>query len=220
MPRFSQCCGVVFLTVVCCCSEQTAYSQKRPAAGPGKPTHVVQPALLEVAPTRADGNPWDTGIGAFARPDLQVTLMRHDEKAWQMATELLMQATERQMKELGQPVPPKFRELFARNAVVSLRCGASIAAHQDQQLKDARAKFAADTTVASDSLLTKLVDGGLQVALGDRVSVFVNDIDLAAHDLLGQTDLEMTKELLAKGELELKFNSVESLRLKIAPIPK
>jgi hypothetical protein len=220
MTSFSRCFGVTFLTLVCFSCTQTASAQKQAAAKAGKPTHLVQPALLEVAPTRADGNPWDTGIGAFARPDLQVTLMRHDEKALQVATELLMQATERQMKDLGQPVPPKFRELFGRNAVVSLRCGAAIAAHQDQQLNDARSKFAADSTVASDSLLAKLTDGGLQVSQGDKISVFVNDIDLAAHDLMGQTDLEITKELLAKGEVELKFNSVDSLRLKIAPIPK
>lgn len=180
----------------------------------------MQPTLLEVAPTRTDGNPWDTGIGAFVRPDLQVTLLRHDEKQIRLATELLRQATERRMKDLGQPVPPQFRELFARNALLSLRCGATIAAHQDQQLKDARSKFAADTTVITDSLLTKLTDGELLVTLGDKVSVFVNDIDLAAHDLLGQTELEITKELVAKGEVDLKFDAVESLRLKIVPVAR
>ncbi len=213
------CCGGIIVVAVWCCWLPTAYAQK-PPANVHRPTHRMQPTLLEVAPTRTDGNPWDTGIGAFVRPDLQVTLLRHDEKQIRLATELLRQATERRMKDLGQPVPPQFRELFARNALLSLRCGATIAAHQDQQLKDARSKFAADTTVITDSLLTKLTDGELLVTLGDKVSVFVNDIDLAAHDLLGQTELEITKELVAKGEVDLKFDAVESLRLKIVPVAR
>jgi hypothetical protein len=37
---------------------------------------------------------------------------------------------------------------------------------------------------------------------------------------MGEQEVEITKELLAKGELELKFNSVESLQLKLVPVEK
>jgi hypothetical protein len=197
---------------VLACTTQAA--EKKPA----KPTHVLQPTMVEVAPTRENGNPWDTGIGSFARPDPQVTLMRHDVAALKEATMLLGQAMERRMTDLGRPVPPQFKGMFEKNAIQSLRCGRSIEALNDEQLTKARAKFAADTSVASDSILAKLTDGGLRVGLGDRVTIYVNDIDLAAHDVMGQTELEITKELLTKGETELKFNSVESLRLKLVPI--
>lgn len=185
---------------------------------PAKPTHVLQPTMLEVAPTRENGNPWDTGIGAFARPDAQVTLMRNDAAALKEAAVLLEQAMERRMTDLGRPVPPQFKGMFEKNAIQTLRCGRSLEAMKDEPLNKARAKFMADTVVASDSILSKLTDGGLRVAMGDRVTVFVNDVDLAAHDVMGQHELEITKELLTMGDLELKFNSVESLRLKLVPI--
>ncbi|MDX1946593.1 MAG: hypothetical protein SFU86_14420 [Pirellulaceae bacterium] len=187
---------------------------------PGKGTHNLQPTLIEVAPAQPDGNAWDTGVGAFARPDPQVTLMRHDAKAQQETVELLVQATERKMKDLGRPVPTKFKELFSTSAMQTLRCGAAIEAFQDRALSEARGKFAADSSVASDSLLAKITDGALRVSLGDKISIFVNDIDLASHDLMGQSEVEITKELLTKGELVLKFNSIESLRLSVVPIAK
>ncbi|WP_145096390.1 hypothetical protein [Anatilimnocola aggregata] len=174
--------------------------------------------MLEVQPTQPNGNPWDTGIGAFARPDPQVTMMRNDPKLLQVATDMLIDVMEQRMKDLGRPVPPRFREVFARGAMTSLRCGKSLEALQNPELTAIRGKFASDTTVASDSLLTKLVDGGMKVAVDDNILIFVNDTDLAAHDLMGQTELKITKDLLAKGEVELKFNSVDSLRLKLLPI--
>jgi hypothetical protein len=196
-----------------------ALPQHIQAADP-KPTHVLQPVMLEVQPVRPDGNPWDTGVGAFTRPDPQVTLIRDDPRAIQAATELLIQVTEQRMKDAGQVVDPRFRTLFARSAMTQLRCGVVIDALDNQPLKDARSKFAADTTAASDAALVKLADGGLNVAQGDKVAIFVNDIDLAAHDALGETTIEITKELLLKGEVELKFNAVDSLRLKLVPIKK
>ncbi len=188
------------------------------ANGPAKPTHILHPVILEVAASRPDGNAWDSGIGAFTRPDPQVTLLRDDARAQQAAAELVTQAMERRMKELGRPIDPRAREFLARNSIQSLRCGAAVTAMQDQAVNDARSKFAADTTVASDTVLAKIVDGGLPVASGDKVSIYVNDIDLAAHDSMGETELEITKELIAKGEFELKFKSVESLRFKLLPI--
>jgi hypothetical protein len=185
---------------------------------PAKPTHVLQPTMLEVAPARENGNAWDTGIGAFARPDAQVTLMRNDAAALKEAAGLLEKAMERRMTDLGRPVPPQFKGTFEKNAIQSLRCGRSLEALKDEALNKARARFMADTAVASDTILAKLTDGGLRVAMGDRVTVFVNDVDLAAHDVMGQQELEITKDLLTKGETELKFNSVESLRLKLVPI--
>lgn len=196
----------------------TGYSLAvEPAA---KPTHILQPVILEVAAAKPDSNPWDTGVGAYARPDPQVTLMRDDTSGLKQATELLVQKMEGKMKQLGRPGSPVFREMLGRQAQQSLRCGVTIDSLNDQALKDARSKFAADTQVANDSLFTKLVDGGLSVSLGDKITIYVNDSDLAQHDPMGQAEIQITKELIAKGEVELKFNSVESLRLKLAPIAK
>lgn len=185
-----------------------------------KPTHLLQPVILEVAAAKPDGNPWDTGVGAYARPDPQVTLMRDDAAGLKQATELLVQKMEDKMKQLGRPASPVFREMLGRQAQQSLRCGVTIDTLKDQALQDARSKFAADTKVADDSLFTKLVDGGLSVSLGDKIAIYVNDSDLAQHDSMGQAAIEITKEFIAKGEVELKFNSVESLRLKLMPLAK
>ncbi len=201
------------------------------AAEPAKATHAIEPVLVEVAATKPSGDAWDTGIGAFSRPDPQVTLMRHDEKALREVTELLVMAQEKRfakleaahekkLKKFKQPLPPQAKELFARSALQTLRCGVTIQALQDDVLTTARAKMFADTQVANDTVLAKLIGGALNVAVGDKVTIFVNEIDLAAHDAMGETDLTIIKEMLEKGELELKFNSIESLRLKIAPLKK
>ncbi|MGE0607620.1 MAG: hypothetical protein AB7O62_11045 [Pirellulales bacterium] len=175
---------------------------------------------VELAGTRPSGDAWDTGIGAFTRPDPQVTLMRHDEAALRKVVELLIVAQEKRFKELGQPVPPDFKKLMAASAVQTLRCGVTLEALQDQALTKARAQLFADTEVAKDSIFAKLTGGPLRISAGDKVTIFVNDVDLAAHDLMGETELVITKKLLAKGEVELKFNSVESLRLKFKPVEK
>jgi hypothetical protein len=197
------------------------------------PTHMLQPVILEVAPTQASGNPWDTGIGSFGRPDPQVTLMRHDEAALRATTALFVQASEKRMndlekkmKDLGgpqrplRPVPPQLKALVERDAMQALSCGVTVEALSDKALTTARAKFISDTPVAKDSLLAKFTTGGLPVKVGDKVTIFVNEVDLAAHDKMGETDLDVTKELVTKGEVELKFEQVSSLRLKLVPITK
>lgn len=213
MPR---CSHVWSATILLSLLSTIAWAADRPA----KQTHLLQPMTLEVATTQENGNPWDTGIGAFARPDPQVTLLRHDERALQAATDLLVKAMVEKMEELGRPVNARLKEQLPGTAIQALRCGAAVAALNNQPLTDARSKFASDTKVASDSFLAKLVDGGLQVSLGDKVSIYVNDIDIAAHDTLGHVELEITKAMLAKGEVELKFKDVKSLKLQLTPIRK
>lgn len=189
------------------------------AADPAaKPTHVLRGVLIEVAAAKSNGEAWDTAIGSYSRPDLQVTLMKHDEQALNAAAELYVAATLRRMEETGAAVPAGFESVAARTAAQSLRCGAAVAALQDAKLNEARARFAADTAVASDATLARLEGGGLAVALGDRVSIFVHDVDLAAHDLVGETEIQITKETLAEGSGELKFGSVAALQMKIEPI--
>ena len=191
------------------------------AAPVAKPTHHLQPVMLEVAAAKPDGKPWDSGGGIFERPDPQVTLMRNDAEGIKQAIELLVQVNERKIKEIGgRPPSPAFRQLMALQAQQTLQYGSYVEALKDQALIDARSKFAADTKVANDSLLTRLVGGELPVSIGDKVAIYVIDVDLAAHDLMGQTELVITKEFIAKGEVELKFNSIESLRLKLMPIAK
>jgi hypothetical protein len=190
------------------------------AKPPARPTHRLQPVRLEVLPTQPDGNPWDGGIGSYLRPDLQVTLMRHDVQAFEQAARLVAQVAERRMKEGGQPVPPELRDQVARSAVLQLRCGAAIEALADPELTQMRGQFAADTTVATDALALNPTNGGLNVKLGDKVAIFVHDIDVSVHDVMGTVEIEITKDLLAKGACELKFGSVELLRVKLAPIGK
>jgi hypothetical protein len=185
-----------------------------------EPTHTLEPVLVEVAATKPSGDAWDTGIGAFTRPDPQVTLMRHDEKMLREVAELLVGVQEKRFKELGQPLPPQARVLFARSAVQTLRCGVTVEALQDEALTKSRARMFADTSVAKDSALAKLTGGALPIAVGDKVTIYVNDADVSAHDLMGDTELTITKEMLDKGELELTFDSVESLRVKISPLKK
>jgi thioesterase domain-containing protein len=192
----------------------------RAAEPEAKATHVLRPLMVDVAATRPNGDAWDTGIGAFSRPDLQVTLLRQDAKAIEEATMHLVRAQERQLKDLGQPVRPEIKALFGRNAMQILRCGAAVAALKDEPLSLARAKFAGDSGIVNDTALAKLSGGELAVAAGDKLLVFVNDIDLTAHDLMGQYELEITKQTLAKNELELKFDSVTSLRLSVARLGK
>lgn len=187
---------------------------------PLKQTHVLQVVAVEVAFTRSNGNPWDTGIGNYARPDPQVTLLRHDQKALAEATDLMVQAMVKKFEELGRPMDPRLKKQLPSTAMQSLQCGHAVAALQSKPLMEARNKFAADTTMASDTFTVKPVDGGLRVALGDKVTIFVNDIDFAAHDTMGQVDVDITKELIAKGELELKFNDVKSLTAQIKRIGK
>ena len=191
-----------------------------PAAEPAKATHTIEPVLLEVAPARPNGDAWDSGFGAFTRPDPQVTLMRRDEPALREATAMLVAAQEKRFKELGQPAPPQAKALMARSALQVLSCGVTVEALQDEDLTKVRGRLFADSQVAKDTILAKLAGAALPVAAGDKVTIYVNDIDVAAHDLMGETEFEITKELLDKGELELKFNAVESLRLRIKPLPK
>jgi len=187
-------------------------------AKPAKATHILQPVLLEVAATTPSGDAWDSGIGVYTRPDPQVTIMRHDELLLRELTELVVSVRAKQFEELGRPLPPSAKALLGRSAIQSLRCGATIEALQDNALIKSRARQFADTQVANDSVLTKLTGCAMPIADGDTVTIFVNDIDVAAHDLMGEMTLEIDKELLGKGELDLKFHSVESLRLKIAPV--
>ncbi len=212
MKKFFACAFVAFMSLA---------SVSDSLAVEPKPTHLLQPVILEVAAAKPDGKPWDSGGGIFERPDPQVTLMRNDAEGIKQAIELLVQVNERKMKELGgRPTSPVFRQLMARQAQQTLQNGSYVEALKDQALIDARSKFAADTKVANDSLLTRLVGGELPVSIGDKVSIYVIDVDLAAHDHMGQTELVITKELIAKGEVELKLNSVESLRFKLTPIAK
>lgn len=185
-----------------------------------EPSHTLEPVLVEVAATKPSGDAWDTGIAAFTRPDPQVTIMRHDEKVLREVAELLAAAQEKRFKELGQPLPPQAKVLFARSALQTLRCGVTVEAMQDDALTKSRARMFADTSVAKDSALAKLTGGGLPIAVGDKVTIYVNDVDVASHDLMGDTEVTITKEMLDKGELELKFDSVESLRIKLLPIKK
>lgn len=214
MKNFFACYAVVFLGLAIAGHSLAV----EPAA---KPTHLLQPMIIEVAAAKPDGKPWDSGGGVFERPDLQVTLMRDDAEGIKQAIELLVQVNERKIKALGgRPPSPAYRQLMAGQAQQTLQYGSYIEALKDQALIDARSKFAADTKVANDSLIARLVDGQLPVSIGDKIAIYVIDLDLAAHDRMGQTELVITKELIAKGEAELKFNSVESLHLKLVPIAK
>ncbi len=68
-----------------------------------EPTLTLNPVLFEIAPAKPSGDAWDTVIGALARPDIQVTLMRHDEKVLAELTKLLVEAQVTRFQQLGQP---------------------------------------------------------------------------------------------------------------------
>jgi len=188
------------------------------AVRPAKATHILQPVLLEVSPTTPSGDAWDSGAGVYIRPDPQVTIMRHDERLLRELTELVVDIRAKRFEELGRPLPPSAKASLGRSALQSLRCGATIEALQDNALIKSRARQFADTQVANDSVLTKLTGCAVPIAVGDTVTIYVNDVDVSVHDLMGETTLEIDMEFLGKGEVELKFQSIESLRLRITPI--
>jgi hypothetical protein len=182
-----------------------------------KRTHRLRVTLLEVSPTRTSGDPWDTGIGAFARPDLQVTMIRDDRTAIEKAAKLYVEAwnevaADLRDKKAGAGTLP------VATPEAGLQCGAAIAALQHPKLTEARAKFAADTPVANDTFHARLEDSqALAVGIGDKVAIYLNDIDIASHDRMGEYTLEITKELLRDKTIELKFGAARSLVLQLSP---
>lgn len=85
-------------------------------------------------------------------------------------------------------------------------------------LRHLKSASSVTTPVAADRLMHtyNLLAG--KVAPGDALELDVWDVDVAYNDHIGLKRLELTREMLEAGSVELTFGQVSSLRLKFFPI--
>lgn len=145
------------------------------------PTHILQPVILEVAPTQANGNPWDTGIGAYGRPD--PAGHPHASRCRRLAPDngTVCESQRKRFEYLEKKMRDSSRDHSyrcercpdsSRNSweVVPCNCLAAVWRWSSPNHKPNApcAKFMSDTPVANDTLLAKFTTGSLSVKVGDK----------------------------------------------------
>jgi hypothetical protein len=70
------------------------------------------------------------------------------------------------------------------------------------------------TDVKNDTYEATFNSKMVLVAAGHRLRILVEDKDLAANDLIGKTELEVTPEMLKKGKVTISFGQVKELTME------
>jgi hypothetical protein len=88
----------------------------------------------------------------------------------------------------------------------------------ERQQMELRRRNEYRTITVQDTYKANFNSGTLQVEAGDQIDIRVFDADPIVDDLAGKTELLLTREILEKGAVDLKFGQVRSLKLTFKPL--
>lgn len=188
---------------------------------------------LEVAATKANGKVWDGGALGFTRPDPYVRAHRRD-RALERQVETLeldlaslerRQTAQRQLAELRRqrdelPVDDARRRGYGARIARLESTAASLTVADVQRMEqlqrnvaEMRSRFDHTTQKVDDRYVVSFEEESICVEEGDRVSIGVWDRDVTIDDRIGEMKLVITRDMLRRGRVVLKFDQVVALEL-------